>query len=233
MLQDSLRPPSLPDIDGAQLAARYRPAAEHLDIGGDFYDVHGRDGRLAALPRRRLRQGRGGGRADRPGPAKHPHRLLFRSSTGSRAGRAEHACCIDEAHEGLRHRGVRRMRRDADGRPAARRRRRPATRHRSCCARDGRVETARVGGTAVGMVAQVRLPAGHGRASSRGDTMLMFTDGSRRGHGRRRPVRRRPAAWRCCPAMPAPAPKCSARPSSRTSSNTSTVAATTTSRCSR
>jgi serine phosphatase RsbU (regulator of sigma subunit) len=44
VLQSSLRPPSLPEIDGVRLAARYRPAAEHLDIGGDFYDVHGTDG---------------------------------------------------------------------------------------------------------------------------------------------------------------------------------------------
>jgi phosphoserine phosphatase RsbU/P len=40
-LQHRLRPATLPDIDGVRLAARYRPAAEHLDIGGDFYDVHG------------------------------------------------------------------------------------------------------------------------------------------------------------------------------------------------
>jgi serine phosphatase RsbU (regulator of sigma subunit) len=43
-LQRHLRPPALPDIAGVRLAARYRPAAEHFDIGGDFYDVTGRDG---------------------------------------------------------------------------------------------------------------------------------------------------------------------------------------------
>jgi sigma-B regulation protein RsbU (phosphoserine phosphatase) len=41
VLQTSLRPPSLPEIPGARVAARFRAAAEHLDIGGDFYDVHG------------------------------------------------------------------------------------------------------------------------------------------------------------------------------------------------
>jgi phosphoserine phosphatase RsbU/P len=40
-LQHRLRPIALPDIAGIRVAARYRPAAEHLDIGGDFYDVHG------------------------------------------------------------------------------------------------------------------------------------------------------------------------------------------------
>lgn len=40
-LQQRMRPLELPEIDGIRMAARYRPAAEHLDIGGDFYDVHG------------------------------------------------------------------------------------------------------------------------------------------------------------------------------------------------
>ena len=40
-LQAALRPPSLPDVPGLRLAATYRAAAEHLDIGGDFYDAFG------------------------------------------------------------------------------------------------------------------------------------------------------------------------------------------------
>jgi sigma-B regulation protein RsbU (phosphoserine phosphatase) len=40
-LQHRMRPLVLPDVAGLRLAARYRPAAEHLDIGGDFYDVLG------------------------------------------------------------------------------------------------------------------------------------------------------------------------------------------------
>ncbi|GAA1603203.1 PP2C family protein-serine/threonine phosphatase [Kribbella sancticallisti] len=38
-LQASLVPGALPVVPGADLAARYRPAIEQLDIGGDFYDV--------------------------------------------------------------------------------------------------------------------------------------------------------------------------------------------------
>ncbi len=38
-LQASLVPPDLPSVPGVDLAARYRPAIEQLDIGGDFYDV--------------------------------------------------------------------------------------------------------------------------------------------------------------------------------------------------
>ncbi|GLW90934.1 PP2C family protein-serine/threonine phosphatase [Actinokineospora globicatena] len=41
VLQASLRPPTLPRVAGLRLSARFRAAAEHMDIGGDFYDVHG------------------------------------------------------------------------------------------------------------------------------------------------------------------------------------------------
>jgi phosphoserine phosphatase RsbU/P len=40
-LQASLRPPVLPALPGLRVAARYRAAHERMDIGGDFYDVHG------------------------------------------------------------------------------------------------------------------------------------------------------------------------------------------------
>lgn len=42
-LQRTLRPPVLPRPQGLGLAARYRPAIEHLEVGGDFYDVIGPD----------------------------------------------------------------------------------------------------------------------------------------------------------------------------------------------
>jgi serine phosphatase RsbU (regulator of sigma subunit) len=38
-LQESLLPPSLPQIDGLELAARFRAAGEGNEVGGDFYDV--------------------------------------------------------------------------------------------------------------------------------------------------------------------------------------------------
>lgn len=38
-LQTSLLPPTLPDIPGVELAARYRPALDGIEVGGDFYDV--------------------------------------------------------------------------------------------------------------------------------------------------------------------------------------------------
>jgi hypothetical protein len=39
VLQTSLLPPHLPEIPGAELAAAYHPAADDLQVGGDFYDV--------------------------------------------------------------------------------------------------------------------------------------------------------------------------------------------------
>lgn len=38
-LQESLLPPSLPEIPGVELAARYRAAGEGNQVGGDFYDI--------------------------------------------------------------------------------------------------------------------------------------------------------------------------------------------------
>jgi serine phosphatase RsbU (regulator of sigma subunit) len=38
-LQQSLLPPALPTLPGIDLAARYHPALEGLEVGGDFYDV--------------------------------------------------------------------------------------------------------------------------------------------------------------------------------------------------
>jgi PAS domain S-box-containing protein len=38
-LQQSLLPPRLPELPGAEVAARFQPAATNGDVGGDFYDV--------------------------------------------------------------------------------------------------------------------------------------------------------------------------------------------------
>lgn len=38
-LQAALLPPTLPQVEGLQLAARYRAAGEANDVGGDFYDL--------------------------------------------------------------------------------------------------------------------------------------------------------------------------------------------------
>jgi len=38
-LQRSLMPHSLPDVSGLEFGAHYRPGWDHVDIGGDWYDV--------------------------------------------------------------------------------------------------------------------------------------------------------------------------------------------------
>lgn len=38
-LQESLLPPELPHVEGAEIAARFHPAGDGSEIGGDFYDV--------------------------------------------------------------------------------------------------------------------------------------------------------------------------------------------------
>jgi len=49
-LQASLLPPSLPEIEGLDLAARYSPAGSGAEVGGDFYDLkHLSPGRWLAV----------------------------------------------------------------------------------------------------------------------------------------------------------------------------------------
>ena len=43
-LQASLLPPSLPSIPGLELGARYAPAGEGVEVGGDFYDAFAVEG---------------------------------------------------------------------------------------------------------------------------------------------------------------------------------------------
>jgi serine phosphatase RsbU (regulator of sigma subunit) len=38
-LQASLLPPVLPDVPGVEVAARFRPAGQGFEVGGDFYDI--------------------------------------------------------------------------------------------------------------------------------------------------------------------------------------------------
>jgi PAS domain S-box-containing protein len=49
-LQQSLKPTRLPEIPGMEVAARFRPAGDQNEVGGDFYDVFpSRDGVWTAL----------------------------------------------------------------------------------------------------------------------------------------------------------------------------------------
>lgn len=174
VLQSSLRPPSLPEVPGARLAARYRPAAEHLDIGGDFYDVHGRGAdwllsvgdvsgkgvEAAALTGRTRQSIRTACHFDR-----RPEAVLDALNT----------VLFDEHTRDFVTVVCARMRRETDGRfvvdVAAAGHPAPIV-----LRSDGRVETIGVRGTAAGMIAQVRYEPATVTLRP-GDTMLMFTDG--------------------------------------------------------
>ena len=174
VLQSSLRPPSLPHVEGAQLAARYRPAAEDLDIGGDFYDVHGADGdwmlsigdvcgkgvEAAALTGRTRQSIRTAGYFDR-----HPEVVLGALNTVLRdAGTPDFVTALcGRMQVGLD--GVLQLDIASAGHPSP-----------IVLRADGRVEQMTVGGTAVGLRSDVSYTPVHVELH-RGDTILMYTDG--------------------------------------------------------
>ncbi|OBF30522.1 serine/threonine protein phosphatase [Mycobacterium sp. ACS1612] len=175
VLQQHLRPPELPEIPGLRLAARYRPAAAHLDVSGDFYDVTGQgDDWLVALGDV---CGKGVEAAAVTGQA--------RQSIRTAAHFDRHPPTILSALNSVLHQSnsaqfvtvlCARLRPHADGthtvvdlatagHPAP-----------LVIRADGRVDQVDVYGMAVGLVAEMR----YGAASlhlEHGDTMLMFTDG--------------------------------------------------------
>lgn len=173
VLQHSLRPPSLPDIAGVGLAARYRPAAEHLDIGGDFYDVTGRgDDWLIAFGDV---CGKGAEAAALTGQARQSVRTAaFFDRHPARVLEALNSVLYEATSSQFVTVLCARLRPQPDclelelataGHPAP-----------LVLRADGRVEQVDVYGTAVGLVAEMR----YGTVTVRlepGDTMLMSTDG--------------------------------------------------------
>jgi phosphoserine phosphatase RsbU/P len=180
-LTKSLRPPTVPDIAGLRMAARYRPAAEHLEIGGDFYDIHGagddwvvsigdvagKGVEVAALTGRTRQSIRTAAHFNRS-----PARLLAAVNTvlyesGSQLFVTVVCARVRSTAHG-RHANVQLA---AAGHPAP-----------ILLRSDGTVEQTDVRGAAVGMQARV-----HYRSTSvkllRGDTLLMFTDGIEEARG--------------------------------------------------
>jgi serine phosphatase RsbU (regulator of sigma subunit) len=170
-----MRPLVLPEIDGVRVAARYRPAAEHLDIGGDFYDVYGSGddwlitlgdvcgkGVEAAVLTDRTRQSiRTAAYFDR-----RPTSVLAALNTVLHDGGSDRFVTVVCARV--------RTSPDADhvevdlasaGHPAP-----------IVLRANGTVEEVDVSGMAVGLVKEVRYSPAAVRLE-RGDTMLMYTDG--------------------------------------------------------
>ena len=175
VLQAGLRPPALPEIPGVRVAARLRTAAEHVDLGGDFYDVHGSgDDWLLVL-------------GDVCGKGVEAAVL-----TG-RVRQSIHTAAYFERRPPELLAALNDVLRDTGPPPfvtVACARLRPAPDGRSATVdlavaghpaplilrRDGTVEETQVAGTAIGVTAGTRYRSQTVRIE-RGDVMLMFTDG--------------------------------------------------------
>ncbi|MCG5433271.1 SpoIIE family protein phosphatase [Mycobacterium sp. MYCO198283] len=174
-LAESLRPPSLPAIDGLRLAARYRPAAEHLEIGGDFYDVHGADddwlfslgdvcgkgAEVAALTGRTRQSIRMAAHFDRrPAPLLSAVNTVMHES-----GATPFVTVVCARVRSVADGGRADVELVAAGHPAP-----------IVLRADGTVEQVAASGTAAGVLRQVSYRPAHVQLR-RGDTLLMFTDG--------------------------------------------------------
>ena len=174
VLQRSLRPPQLPELTGMPLAALYRPAAEHLDIGGDFYDVQSLDddclltlgdvsgkGVEAAAVTGRTRQSiRTAAHFDR-----RPAALLGALNTVLYESGTDKFVTMVCARLTPRGDG------GIDAEVASAGHPQPLV-----LRADGRVDRVAVAGTAIGMIAAVEYDSCAVHLAD-GDTMLMFTDG--------------------------------------------------------
>ena len=153
-LQQSLLPGTLTQPPGAEVVARYRPAGEGAEVGGDFYDSWQTGDALLPRDRRRRRARPGSGRAHQPDPPGHARRQPLRVVAGPHPrSRQRHDPRPERARAVLHRRSGRccaRPRRATSltvacaGPPAARRRARGA----------GAVEEIGVCGALLGVLAQ-------------------------------------------------------------------------------
>ncbi|HEY6317041.1 MAG TPA: SpoIIE family protein phosphatase [Acidimicrobiia bacterium] len=185
-LQASLLPPSMPEIPGLELSARYQPAGQGLEVGGDFYDVFEVAPAQWAVVIGDV-SGKGPEAGAIAGLARHTLRAgLLRERTPSRL--------LELLHEALRSNEA------ADDRfctvcltvldvPGRRRRRRAADLTVSCgghplpivVRRDGRAERVECRGTLLGLTDEVTLVDQEVRLR-RGDVAIFYTDGITEAH---------------------------------------------------
>ncbi|GAA1641482.1 PP2C family protein-serine/threonine phosphatase [Actinoplanes couchii] len=173
-MQQHLLPTRLPEVEGLTVAAAYLVGDRILEVGGDFYDlVVGEDGSVAALIGDVC--GRGVDAAALTGMARHtlaallqegasPLRAMSRLNSRLRLDGSWRFVTAGVAHLEHHADGVT-VQWASAGHPA------PAL-----IRRDGAVERATGGGTALGILAEPRI----GRseiALAPGDTMIIFTDG--------------------------------------------------------
>jgi serine phosphatase RsbU (regulator of sigma subunit) len=179
VLQQGLLPSALPSIPGVELAARYLPAGEGLDAGGDFYDVFRvREGRWALVIGDAC--GKGPEAAARMGLARPALRALAHAYVGSgRLLRAlndellehrsnqENSRFVTVAYVELRidaQRGLT-LTTTLAGHPPP-----------LLMTRDGEARPLGKPGTLLGVLSSVRLHPEQRRIDD-GDTVLLYTDG--------------------------------------------------------
>lgn len=175
VLQESLLPPQLPEIPGLELAARYLPAGQGTDVGGDFYDVFevgssgwavvigdvcGKGAEAAAITAQARYTIRAAAMRER-----QPSAVLAFLNTALLRQRSDGRFCT-AVHTLLERDGARvRLRTAVAGHP-------PPLLVRA----DGTVEQAGELGTLLGVVAQPRL-VDHVTHLAQDDAVVLFTDG--------------------------------------------------------
>ncbi len=192
-LQASLLPPTLPDIPGVQLAARYRPAGAGNEVGGDFYDVFQVEPGRWALVMGDV-SGKGPEAAAVSGLARHTIRAgALREPVPSRVLRLLHEALYRDETTGDRFCTVcLGLLTVPAGRARRRPRRRPAI-NISCgghplpvvVRRDGSLEVTECRGTLLGITDPVTL-VDQVLPLERGDTLVLYTDGVTEAHERGR-----------------------------------------------
>ncbi len=101
MLQQSLLPERLPGFAGLDLAARYRPAGDGTELGGDFYDAFAVDGDRLALTIGDV-TGKGAGAAALTGLTRHTLRAaaMFDSAPTAMVGTLNRALLSQRSARG-------------------------------------------------------------------------------------------------------------------------------------
>jgi serine phosphatase RsbU (regulator of sigma subunit) len=183
-LQEGLLPAELPDVPGVDLAARYRPAGEQNQVGGDFYDVFPtRNGRWAAVIGDV--SGKGASAAALTALARHAlfagalrgddvvaDLRLLNDAILQRGGGSTHFCTVVMADLARNGSGGLTVRMANGGHPAP-----------LVARADGTVEETPAGGTLIGAVEHPELRAQE-LTLRPGDLLVAFTDGATelRGH---------------------------------------------------
>ncbi len=172
-LQRSLLPPRLPDIEGFELAARYRAAGEGFDVGGDFYDTFEMRERLGARGRRRLREGPGGGEPHVARPLRAADGRRGRERPVAGAGGHQRGGDARAHRRSVPHRAAPPSR---SGDRNHRRLKRRDTRRCSSCAPTAAVEALEARGPVLGVLEDASFEESE-VVLAHGDAVIAYTDG--------------------------------------------------------